>query len=91
MTATRKDGFKVLGIGAATCVACCAGPILAFFGGLSLAGVLSTAFIGGAGVLIAVAAAVGYLIVRQRRAHSSCAVGDVETVTVGAPSRRPPT
>lgn len=30
----KRDGATVVGLGAAACVACCAGPILAFLGGI---------------------------------------------------------
>lgn len=73
-TTTGKQGLGILGLGAAACVACCAGPILAFLGGLSLAGLASTWLIGGAGLVIAAAAAVGFLLVRRRRQRSACAV-----------------
>jgi hypothetical protein len=72
-TTTGKEGLGILGLGAAACVACCAGPILAFLGGLSLAGLASTWLIGGAGLLIAAGAALGFLLVRRRR-RSACAV-----------------
>ncbi len=39
---TDKDRFSVLGLGVAACAACCAGPILAFLGGLGVAGLAST-------------------------------------------------
>ncbi len=73
---TTKDGFSRLGLGAAACVACCAGSILAFLGGISVAGLVSTWLIGGAGLLIAAAAAaaVAFVLVRHRRQQSACAV-----------------
>jgi mercuric ion transport protein len=64
---TRRDGFSLLGVGAVACVACCAGPILAVLGGVSLAGLASTVFIGAAGLVIAVAALAAYFVVRQRQ------------------------
>ena len=33
MSKTSRDGFSILGLGIAACVACCAGPILAFLVG----------------------------------------------------------
>jgi hypothetical protein len=78
---TSKDGFSILGLGAAACIACCAGPILAFLGGLSLAGAAATWFIGGAGLVVAGIAAVAYLYVRTRRSRA-CATdaGPVQPV-----------
>jgi hypothetical protein len=74
-----------VGLGAAACAACCAGPIVAFLGGLGVAGLLSAAVIGGVGLLVT-AAAVGAMAVRRRR-RPSCAVPQ-EVVPVGAPTRR---
>ena len=70
-TTERKEGFGLLGIGAAACVACCAPLVLAFLGGLGLA---STAWIGGLGVALASAPAVGLLVVRRRRRRRKCEV-----------------
>lgn len=81
MTAKRtaKDGLGLLGFGAAACLACCAGPILAFLGGLSVAGVASTWLIGSAGLVVAAVAAAALVVVRRRRRRSACDVpaGDV--------------
>ena len=87
MSETTKRGFSMLGFGAAACVACCAGPFLAFLGGLGVAGLLSTVVIGGAGLAITIAAATAYLVVGRRR--TSCA-GPETIVPVNAPSRRTP-
>ena len=48
----EQGRLQHLGLGAAACVACCAGPILAFLGGLGIAGLASTLLIGAAGLLI---------------------------------------
>ena len=87
MTTTKRGGFKLLGLGALACVGCGAGPVLAFLGGLSIAGVASTAVIGGAGVVIAVLALAAYAAVRRRRS-TSCAVTNREPVAVASPTRR---
>lgn len=73
MNKTTTDGFSILGLGAAACVACCAGPTLAFLGGVSLAGAAAW-FIGGAGLLIAAVAGLAYLYLRSRR--SRCGATD---------------
>lgn len=89
MKEASKDGFSVLGLGAAACVACCAGPILAFLGGLGIAGVASTLVIGATGFLITVAAVAAIVVVRRRR--TSCEVRDDGPVAVANPTRRAPT
>lgn len=88
MSDTRRQGFSVVGIGAAACVACCAGPILAFLGGLSLAGLASTLVIGTAGLVVAALALAGIVIVRRRRATATCKTQQSDPVPVAAPSRK---
>jgi hypothetical protein len=90
MSAEKQDGLGLVGIGAAVCVACCAGPILAFLGGLSLAGIVSTLFIGVAGVGIAVLAVAGLLVIRRCRAGGSCPPGRAEPVAVAPPTTKLP-
>lgn len=72
-TRTAKDGLGIVGFGAAACVACCAGPILAFLGGLSIAGLASTWLIGAGGMIVAVLAATAFFVVRHRRRRTACA------------------
>jgi hypothetical protein len=63
----RKQGAGILGLGAAACVACCAGPILALLAGVAALGVVGT-FILGAGALVLAATLIGaVVIVRQQR------------------------
>lgn len=62
-----KRSLSVLGLGALACVACCAGPILAFLSASTIAGLAATTFIGATGFVIAVSSALTYVIVRRRR------------------------
>ena len=89
MMQARKDGLGVLGMGAAACVACCAGPVLAILGGLSLAGLASTLLIGTAGLVIAAVALAALLVARRRR--NDCPVSDASLAPVAphSPTRRP--
>ena len=85
MTATTKKPFGILGIGAAACVACCAGPILGFIAATGLLTVTGLALFGTVGLLIAIPGIA--LIVRQRRQPSPCTPPD-QPVAVAAPARR---
>jgi hypothetical protein len=87
MNQARKDGLSVVGMGAAACVACCAGPILAILGGLSVAGLASTLLLGTAGFVIAAAALAALLVARRRR--NDRPVSDDSPTPVAAPTRRP--
>lgn len=84
---TRRHRFGILGIGAAACVACCIGPLVALLGGLSLAGLASTLLIGAAGLVIAAVAAVGFVVVRRRRPPG---IVDDGPAPVAPPARRAP-
>ena len=83
MSRTR-DGLGVVGLGATACVACCAGPVLAFLGGLSVAGLAGTAFFGVLALLVAIPAAVAFLVVRRRRTAEATPTA---AVPVDAPRR----
>lgn len=87
MKQAGKNGAGILGLGAVACLACCAGPILAFLGGLGIAGLASTLFIGAAGLAITAAAIAAFVVVRRRR--RGCAVPDEGPVAVAAPTGRP--
>ncbi|MGH9148718.1 MAG: hypothetical protein ACRD0D_10200 [Acidimicrobiales bacterium] len=69
-------------MGAAACLACCAGPILALLGAL---GVASTLFMGVAGLAIAALGAVAVIVLRRRR-RKRCAAE--ARVALAAPARR---
>jgi hypothetical protein len=82
-----RGSFSVVGIGAPACVACCAGPLLAFLGGLGIAGLASILVIGAAGLLVTEAAVAVIAIVRRRR--TTCDVPE-GPVPVAVPTRRAP-
>lgn len=84
----KRDGFGLVGLGVVACVACCAGPILAVLGGLTIAGLASTLVIGVAGLVVAAVSAVAWLAVRRRR-HNSCGDGGMDgPVSVAPPTTR---
>jgi hypothetical protein len=85
---TNHNGVGILGIGAAVCLVCCAGPILAFLGGLGIAGLAGTLLIGTAGLAIAAAAITAFVVVRRHR--RSCAQPDEGPMPVAAPTARAP-
>jgi hypothetical protein len=85
-----NDGFGVLGIGAAACLACCAGPMLAFLGGVGIAGLASTLLVGAAGLLITVAAVAAIVVVVRRRRTTRVAPEE-SPVAVTISSRGAPT
>ncbi len=87
MKRERGSTLSLLGLGGAACVACCAGPILAFLAGLGAAGLASTVLIGAGGLLIAGTAVTAFFVLRRRTA---CAVPDPHPVPVSAPTRGTP-
>ncbi len=84
---SRRENAGVLGFGAAACVACCAGPILAFVGGLAALSLSLAVVIGSVGLLVASIAVLAFAGWRRKR-RASCAVP--ASVAVAAPTRREP-
>jgi hypothetical protein len=81
-----KDGAAVIGMGAAACAVCCAGPILGLLAATSVTTAVGFALFGLAGV--ALAAIVGIVLYRRRRGRAmTCATGP-ETVPLEAPTVR---
>lgn len=85
MTTTTKKPLRLLGFGAAACVACCAGPILGFIAATGLLTATGRAMFGTVGLLLAIPGVA--LFVRRRRQPSSCTT-DTEPVPVATPTRR---
>lgn len=85
MSIPRKNGPSIVGVGVAAFLACCAGPLLAFLGGLGLAGLASTLMLGAAGFAITANAIVAILVVRRQR--TNCAVPADDPAQVEAPTR----
>jgi glycerol-3-phosphate acyltransferase PlsY len=79
----------LLGVGAAACVGCCAPPLLAFLGTVTLAGVAGTVVFGVAiGLLVVVtgsALTIGAVVRRRRRADAAAAPAPVQLLI---PTRR---
>lgn len=70
-TPRPKAGFGVLGLGAAACAACCAGPILGFFAATGIVSVLGAVMFGVVG-LVAFLAIAALLLLRRRRQAQRC-------------------
>jgi hypothetical protein len=82
---TTKKPFGILGIGAAACVACCAGPILGFIAATGMLTAGGLALFGTIGLLVAILGIA--LIARRRRQPATCTPSD-EPVPVPTPARR---
>jgi hypothetical protein len=71
-TDEAKKGAGILGLGAAACAACCAGPIL---GVIAAAGFLTAAAYVAVGVIgLAIAVPFAVWTIRRRRAKAACEV-----------------
>lgn len=87
MSVRRHEGLSIVGLGAAACVACCAAPLLAFLGTLTIAGTVGTLLIGTMGLLVAIAGATASTLVRRRSRR--CGPDSLGRVAVAPPGRRP--
>lgn len=83
-TSARKDAVGFSGLGAATCAACCAGPIIGLLAAAGLSTVAGVALVGAIGLVVLIPAA-GYL--RRRRATAACAWAEEGPVPVELGSR----
>jgi hypothetical protein len=82
----RRDGVAAVGIGAAACVACCAGPIIGVLGAIGLGTAVGVLLFGIAGLAIA---AIGLALVLHRRRRTSTACDSTDApVAVEMPTVR---
>ena len=84
---SRRENAGILGLGAAACLACCAGPILAFVGGLAALDLGIAVVMGSVGLFVVGVAALAFVAWRRTR-RSSCAAP--AAVAVASPTRREP-
>jgi hypothetical protein len=77
-----QRGAVVVGVGAAACAVCCAGPILGFLGAVGLGTVIGVAAFGVVGLIIALLAIPLLLRRRRRQCGDSSGSVPVEAPTV---------
>ena len=75
-----KNLLGLLGVGAAACAACCAGPMLGFLAAAGVLTVTGVALFGFFGLLVLVPAAGWYL--RHRQQATACATPDETPIPV---------
>lgn len=78
-----KSGAGLVGVGAAACVACCAGPILGALSAIGVATAVGYAVAGAVAVALG-AAAVAWVLYRRRRRQRGCAPDPVTFVAAPA-------
>ncbi len=67
---TKKENTAIVGVGAAACAACCAGPIIGFLAAIGLGTAVGVAMFGIAALVIGAIAIVVVLRRRRRRADA---------------------
>lgn len=82
---TKKENVAVAGVGAAACIACCAGPILGFAAAVGLGTVGAIFAFGAIGMLVAVVATA--IIIRRRRRAVPCSTSATTQVELTRQSR----
>ena len=80
-TETKKSGFSVLGLGAAACAACCAGPIVGLLAATGLFTIAGIATFGLAGLLVLLPTALWWT--RRRRARACDVLDEPVSVELG--------
>jgi hypothetical protein len=82
----KRDGAAIVGVGAAACAVCCAGPILGFLAAIGLGTAVGFALFGVIGLVVGLA--VGLLVFRRRRRRRLTCAPPPEVVQVGPPLMR---
>ncbi len=77
----RGENAAIVGVGAAACAVCCAGPILGFLAAIGL-GTAVGAALWGVGALLAGAVAALVTVRRRRSRSAACGAGDAGSVPV---------
>ena len=82
----RKHGDAVVGVGAAACAVCCAGPILGVLAAIGIGTAFGFALFGFVG--IAIAAGIGLVLYRVRQSRVTACTPSPEAVTLEPPTVR---
>jgi hypothetical protein len=82
---SRVGPGSILGIAAVACAACCIAPILGVVGTVAALGVLSTMFVGVAGLLVAGVAVAPFSIAVRRRSSQAASSIAPEAFRVSRP------
>jgi hypothetical protein len=82
----KKDSAAILGVGAAACAVCCAGPILGFLAATGIGAAAGLALFGLIG--LAIAAGIGVVVSRRRQPRRTTCTPTPETVTIEPPTVR---
>jgi hypothetical protein len=76
MSSGKKDGAAIIGVGAAACVVCCAGPIIGFLAAIGLGTAAGFAVFGSIALIIG-AAVVAVVVGRRRRRDTVWSRADI--------------
>jgi len=76
---SKKENLALVGVGAAACAVCCAGPIIGFFAAVGLGTLVGVVLFGSIGIAIA---AIGIIVVlgRRRRRANACSTAGEQAV-----------
>jgi hypothetical protein len=84
---TPRAGLGLIGVGAAACAACCAGPLLGFLAAAGIASVLGAVVFGVVGFAVV---AVVTLVLWSRRRRRRCEAVAPGAVSLPEPRRKAP-
>lgn len=95
-TSPARAGAGLLGVGAAACVACCAGPVLGALSAIGIASAAGYLLAGSAALVVGVVAAAGVVYRRRVRQRTECSTRPASPVafladpSVTIPASTPP-
>ena len=84
---SKKEGAALVGVGAAACAVCCAGPLLGFLAAIGLGTIAGVAVFGSVALVIGAVVA-GLVIVRRGRRSAACTPQPAVDVPVHRTARR---
>ena len=82
----KKENAAIVGVGAAACAVCCAGPIIGFLAAIGLGNAVGLALFGSVALVIG---AIAVVIVLRRRQRRAAACSTVSTMSAPAPVDMP--
>lgn len=83
---TKKENAAIVGVGAAACAACCAGPIIGFLAAVGIGTAVGVAMFGAVALVVGAIAIV--VVLRRRRHRANACITSSAPMAVDMPTVR---